>query len=481
MTGGRVVLGLDVGSSSAKGIVFDENWSPLAQDTAAYRLHRSSAGAVELDPSEVSQAVSEMIARLAAATATARIDALAIASVGESVFPVDAEGTPLARAMTTLDMRLAGAASFWKDHLDIAQVQDLSGLPLRDMWSVHAMRAYLADAGISKLIAGFRTMEDAVVQALGVRPVMALSQAARTMLLDRRTADWSPALLATAGIAPTLLGNTARPGEVIGALPVARHGLAAGTLIVSGGHDQFVASLGAGGAPDVPTWSSGTVDSVIIQSRDSRVSDQVPTYLVQDGLYVRPVPNFNAGQAVDWLRQLCGDPSLSDLLETDAPDDDLVFVPTLGRVGAPEFGASRGGMIAGLTYGTGPSSIGRALLRGIVLETRQAVRRSGCTLRSATAITLAGGGSRSDYWCRLKAAAFGKPALRRTFHDAGCVGAAMLARQGLVGDLPAAEWVNPVTARFEPDPTLAARLDEIEDRYNRLRSQTVCSAGLPHE
>ena len=473
MSGATAVLGLDIGSSGAKARVLRPDGSVASEARVAYRIRRDCAGAMELEPAALVSAVGRLIEETVG-RAGVPVAALAIGAVGEAIVPVDDSGEALAPALLSADRRLAGTVNFWLHHGDELEILDLTGLPPRDMWSANAMRFHAANPEVAGRLHVFRTIEDMVVADLGVTPRMAISQAARSMLWDRRAATWNHSLLSLSGLPEGCLPEVALPGDVLGELPAPVFGLPAGTVVASGGHDQFLAALGAGAGRDIGLWSSGTVESLAILSDRGRLQPGLPTYQVDEGLFSSPVPNLNGGIALDWLCRLLGRRDMAELL--DGPETGsgaTLIVPTLGPTGAPDYAGSAAGLFAGLSYDTEGADLARAMVRGIVHESAHAASLFGDATSRIKGFALAGGGSRSDYWNRWRAAALGLPVQVPTYHDCGCIGAARLAWQALSGARPGLQVLNPPARTVAPDPADIARFRAEHELYLDLRRQAL--------
>ena len=458
-------------------MVFAPDWSVLHRAARGYSATRDVDGAVTLDVAALLASVEALVAECAAA---APIEALAVTAIGEAIVPVDERGRPLADAMLTADARLRGSGAAWTGTIGADRVHRLTGLPLRDAWSGNAMRHHLA-APYGSRIAGFRTIDDVVAGRLGnaqdMTPRMALSHASRTMLLERATASWSRDLLDASGVPAALLPEIAMPGETLGRMAAPGFGLAKGTRIVCAGHDQHVAAIGAGASPMRPLWASGTVEAVTRLRTPPGDAPMVGVdYKVTRDASVRPAANLNGGQALAWLRSLLAQNGFDAL--DDAPRaDDPIVVPTLGTTGAPDFRTDVSATIVGLRYATDHATLLRVMAEGITMETRRAVLGSGHDVDDVDAFVLAGGGTRSDGWNRLRAAAFDRPVIRRRHADCGCVGAAMLARAALGDAATDVERANPVLTVSRPDADLRERFLRRAERYEELRQISMSATA----
>lgn len=100
------VLGLDVGTSTCKGVVLSADGSILAQEQYAYAdAVRLDGPKAELPPSCFEDSVKTIVAAIAARCKDDPIRAIAVSSHGETLVPIGADGKPLADAMLSMDRR----------------------------------------------------------------------------------------------------------------------------------------------------------------------------------------------------------------------------------------------------------------------------------------------------------------------------------------------------------------------------------------
>jgi sugar (pentulose or hexulose) kinase len=245
------ILGVDVGTSSLKGVVYDGAGAALFTTHQAYRLATPQPGWAELDMRAAWLALVAVLRDAAAATAgQARIAAVALAAQAGSVVPVDAAGEPLAPMITWLDRRAAPLTAAWQTDGTAARIRALSGwhpypgLPIATIaWLTRHAPQVTARAH------RYLGAHEFLVQRLTGHCITDYSEAAEMVLLDHRTGAWSPELCALAGIRPGQLAELAPAGAVVGPLlpeVAAATGLPADMQVVVGGHDQCCAALGMG-------------------------------------------------------------------------------------------------------------------------------------------------------------------------------------------------------------------------------------------
>ena len=264
------LLGIDVGISGCKAVAFDYEGHMLGQAFREYHLYQPQPGWMELDPAEVWAAVSTVVREAAAAAGAAagdKVTALAIATHGESVVPVDAAGAPIYRFITAIDTRAVAQIRWWEEKVGAKRLFDITGMPPHPMYTANKLmwlRSY--DPAVFNAATRFLCMADFLFTRMGLPPTMDHSLASRTMLQDIRTRTWDAELLSLAGLDAERLSATVPSGTLLGEIAphvAADLGLAAGAVAVTGGHDHCCGSLGVGATrAGMMMDSTGTVECV---------------------------------------------------------------------------------------------------------------------------------------------------------------------------------------------------------------------------
>ena len=103
----RLLLGIDIGTSSCKVAVFEEDGTVVVQSSSNYPLYTPETGWVEQEPDEWWEAVCRSVKECLADDAVdpADIAAIGLAGQGWSVIPVDRNGRVLGRTPIWMDTR----------------------------------------------------------------------------------------------------------------------------------------------------------------------------------------------------------------------------------------------------------------------------------------------------------------------------------------------------------------------------------------
>jgi sugar (pentulose or hexulose) kinase len=488
----EAVVGLDVGTSAMKGVLYALDGAELFATQQSYRLATPRPGWVELDAEALWQAAVTVLRTIAAATPKdIHIAGLALAAQAGSTVPVDSHGKPLAAMITWLDRRADELVSIWQADGMAEDIRRRSG------WHPHAG---LSIASIAWLVHNapnvaarahrFLDAQDYLLLRLTGRAVTDRSAGGVTALVDQATGAWSEELCDLAGIRLAHLPELTLAGTAAGPLlPEVRQatGLPADTRVVVGGHDQSCAALGMGVAAAGEVMLAAGTAWVITALTDAVAVAQIPEQMDLN-FHVAPAMRTVSrllggfGATVEWwLNVVWGSegetPEMSRAARYAALDrtlrasqpgaHDLLFLP-LG--GSPQVAPRQGlGGFVGLRLDHTRADMARAILEGVAFEVRWALDALAEAGLGAERMWLSGGAARSPVWPAILADVTGRPLLVAAAAGWPARGAALLAAAGvgLGGRMGRAAvlWRESLR-RIEPDLGLAILYD---DRYRRYR------------
>ncbi|MBI2193464.1 MAG: hypothetical protein HYU36_15925 [Planctomycetes bacterium] len=469
------LLGLDVGTTGCKAIIFSREGEMLSKAYREYREDYPRPGWAETDPDQVWESVKQVV-REAAAGSKSPVQALSTSVLGEAFHPVDKEGRPLRKTITSVDGRAQAQTDALGSKWSGIEIFQKTGMALHRSYALpKIMWIRENEPEVYRSTWKFLHYGDYLACRMGVEPVNDLSVAGRSLALDVRKRDWCDEILEIAGVDRSLLPRVAPAGQVIGEMPASVSsdlGLPVGVNVVTGGHDQPVCALGAGVLePGVGTDTTGTVECMTVSMREPILTEamldqnlSVYPHVVPDR-YVTLAFVYSAGNVLRWYRDQfaveeraaaasSGRDVYDLLVERAVPGPAEVFLlPHFTGSGTPYLDGDSRGAILGLRPVSGPGHLVRAILDGIAYEMRvnlEALGKAGLEVQCLHAI---GGGARSDAWLQSKADILGVELQALTVSEAGCLGAAMLAGTA-VGIFPslaaAAEQLVQVRQVFVP-------------------------------
>jgi xylulokinase len=486
-------LGLDIGTSGCKAVVFDENGDQLAGSYREYTVEHSCDGWAELDAERVCGACFEVIAEAVAATAADPVRSLGISCQGEAFMPLDASGRILAPAMVSSDTRAAALAESWTASFGADRLYRITGHTAHPMFTLFKLlwtREHRPE--VWARATHFLCFEDLLHVRLGLEPHIGWPLAGRTILFDVTKHAWSPEICDAIGLEPSRLAKPLASGSCAGTIGrsiAGRLGLKGDVAVVAGGHDQMCAALGGGIASSGQAmYATGTVECIApvfktpVFSEELRAANLCTYDAAIPGMHGTVAFCLTGGNLLQWYRDQFGGVerieaersgrNVYELLLQQMPDEPAgpLVLPYFTPSGTPYFDLHTPGVIFGLRLSTSRGDLLRALLEGVALEMRvntDILARSGSPIREFRAT---GGGARNPRWNQLKADILGIPITTVSTAEAGCCGAAMLAASAQLGvPVPslAEAWVRP-GAVFEPNPRWNVHYQQRFSRYQQL-------------
>jgi xylulokinase len=494
------VIGLDIGTTGCKAIVFGREWEILGRAAREYPVLTPQVGWAEQDAEQVWRLALDAVAQAVEGSHRRNIAggdpdqaktdpprAMALSVQGEAVIPVDGAGHPLRHAILGMDTRSIAENAWLAEIFDPQVLFRRTGMPMHTintitklLWLKRNEPAVWASA------VQFLLYEDYFLRRLTGKAVISHCLASRTQMYDLHTSDWATDILDRCEIDPARLAPVQpRHDAAVGMLDktVARQiGISGDVLLVSGGHDQACAALGSGVIrPGLALVSTGTAEVVEV-AMASPVLDEslrkggISVYRhVAPGLYVAMTLNHSGGMALRWFRDtLCRDlcaraaqtgAEAYDLILAGAPagPTGLMVLPHFSGAGTPLLDVHSRAAILGLTFGTTQGELAKAILEGLTYELRrnlELLREAGIRLEVLHAV---GGGARSETWLQMKADICRVQLRVPQITEAACLGAAMLAAVGAGAEPDIASCVSHAV-RF--DRTVEPRREQAE-RYDR--------------
>jgi xylulokinase len=489
-----LLLGVDVGTSGTKAVLFDATAGALARAHQSYALHHPGPGFFELDPEEVWTAVAFCLRQIGREYGSKAIRALAVSVQGEAVIPIGKEGRPLARSPISADTRGARYLDHLSKQLDPLQICQITGQPptsLSSLTKIMWWREHCPD--LYEQTRKFYCYGEFILSRLGVEPTIDESMASRTMVYDIRKKCWSPELLCQAELEPNLFASVVPSGTVVGKMSdvTARYlGLPPGIEIVVGGHDQACAAFGAGVVDSQRAlYSIGTTEviaAVFDNPSNALPEKNVPCYPhVVPGKHLALIGSQTGGRLLEWFTETFVRVADWKVRPTALPieklteriDDqpgDLMLLPFFAGSGSVRNDPAARGALIGLTFETGLEDIVKALLEGITYEQAAGLSHVPEIDKRVKIFRCGGGGARSPAWLRIKANILGRPIETLDVEDTACLGAALIAGCGIgVFDSPqtaVARVIRP-RQRFEPDKKKHSQYRKKLELYGRLANQ----------
>ncbi len=495
------LLGIDIGTSGTKALICDHKGRVRATATAEHDISTPHPGWSEQDPLQWWDAT---VAATVKVCKKARIKGSRITGIGlsgqmhGSVFLGDdgpESATPLRPALLWNDQRTAEQCR---------QIERKAGgrRKLIEMVGNPALTGFTApkilwvrqnEPEIYERTRHILLPKDYIRFRMTGEYATEVGDASGTLLLNVKRRQWNNQLLGKLDIDRKLLPQCFESHVVSGQLTreaAKRLGLKPGTPVVGGSGDQPAGAVGNGivraGIVSATMGTSGVVFAHADKpTYDPRGRVHTMCHAVE-GKWCVFGCMLSAGGSFQWFRNMLGKAEVKkakkkqvdpyELLVAEAEQADpgcegLQFLPYLTGERCPYADPlARGGWI-GLSARHTRNDMIRSLLEGVTFgmnDALQIIEKMGVGIDS---VRLSGGGARSDFWRRLQADIYNKPAVTINSTEGGAYGVAILAGvgTGVWNDVPqACDAVIEETERLEPDAKMARYYKRAHRQYRKL-------------
>lgn len=440
------ILAMDQGTTSSRAIIFDADYSIIAQAQQEFTQHFPDSGWVEHNAADIWH-TSLDTARTAlkeAGIEPQQIAGIGITNQRETTLLWDRHsGEPIYNAIVWQDRRTADYCNQLKQQGHEAMVSNKTGLLLDPYFSATKIAWILdnVDGARARAEAGelaFGTVDSWLLWNLtaGTNHATDATNASRTMLYNIHQGNWDKELLALFNIPSSILPEVKDCATEYGVT-----NLLGGEIPILGiAGDQHAATIGqASFTTGMMKSTYGTGCFALLNTGDQAVTSTnrlLTTIAYQlDGnvTYALEGSIFIAGAAVQWLRDGLGiieSAQQSGELAIEADDSQQVYmIPAFTGLGAPWWDAEARGALIGLTRGTGPAEISRAALESVCYQTLDLLKAMQADLGADTDTVLRvdGGMVASDWTMQRLADILQAPVDRPVIAETTALGAAWLA------------------------------------------------------
>ena len=420
------LLGVDVGTTSAKMVLFDENGNVLKSVSKEYSLE-TKGDTVELDPEKYWQMFSEGYAEI---KSEYTVDALSVDTQCETLIVADESGTPLYNAIVWLDNRATLQAEKISERFGTKTVYEVTGQPeITATWpACKLMWLRENEPEVFAKTKKIFLLEDFLLYRLTGEFVTERTLQSSSLYLDIRNGGWWQEMLEFIGISEACLPRLCGSGELLGTY--------GNTKVVTGVMDQVAGSVGAGVVtPSVVSEMTGTTMAIVVPTdkfppykEDSRV----PCHINYDGNYCLLTWTPTAGIALKWFKEnFCENLSFRQLdeiaKEVTPGSNGLIFMPYLCGSIIPKYNPDARGAFLGLTMEHTRAHAVRAILESVAFMLRENLEYLNV---SCSEIRSMGGGASSPLWCQIKADVTGKKIVTLKSRESACLGSAIIAGVG---------------------------------------------------
>ena len=445
-------LGIDLGSSNCKAVVWSEEGKELSKTNIIYPPPLRPQDKMAEMPADIFFNAFVKVINAIAPAIRADISALAISSHGESYIALDTSGDPIGNFILNSDNRAVEESLLLEKELGREYLYSVCGVPPHQTFSLtkifwHKRRGMYDNA------ARFLSVGDFMLYKLGFDFVTDFSSASRVMGFDIVKRQWADDILKAAGVGKNEFPLPVEAGTEAGKLPLKSAsilGLKPGISICVGGHDQPCGALGMGilGTNEAMV-SAGTYECIAVSTETPCNNERA--YKCHINSYCHVVPEkfitlafFPGAMVIDWLVKEYFPLEIAEAKESDKSPYTLLdkkteeingptgiyFTPHLIGSLNPDWDIRAKTVIAGLRPETTRYHLYKAAYEGIACELARNVEVLEEITGYLNMLRISGGWAKLDLSLSLIAALTKKPVMKMESEESVCLGAAILAGIG---------------------------------------------------
>ncbi|MGM9937103.1 MAG: xylulokinase [Candidatus Ornithomonoglobus sp.] len=490
----KYLIGIDLGTSGTKTVLFDEDGNTIKSHTVEYPMSQPKNGWAEQDPLDWYNASVETLR-----VVTQGIDASQIAGIGisgqmHSMVMLDENNDVIRPAILWCDGRTAKECDEITERVGTERLIEITANPA--LTGFTASKILWVRNNEPENYARCRHIllaKDYVRFRLTGEYATEVSDASGMQLLDIANRCWSDEVLQKLDIDKSLLAKVYESPEITGYITedaAKLTGVPAGTPVVGGAGDNAAAAVGTGVVEEGRAFTTiGTSGVVFAHTKEMHLDKKgrVHTFCcaVPGEWHVMGV-TLAAGLSLKWFRDnFCAEEISAAksmgvdpyyLMDKEAEQspigcNKLLYLPYLMAERTPHLDPDCRGAFIGLSAMHEKRDLLRAVMEGVVYSLRDCVevlREMDVTSESMAAC---GGGGSSPLWRGMLADTFNMPVTTVTSKEGPALGAAILAGVG-AGVYPsvqeACRKVVKTKTEQAPDAAKSGEYDKFYQLYRKM-------------
>jgi len=433
-------LSIDLGTTNIKVAAYGDNLKELSAENCAVNYNRKGKQ-VEFDAEKYFALVTETMKRCcrgAFSSTPYPLRQVILTGQAESLVVLGGDMQPLRPAISWMDMRSGEECTHLEQEFSSEITYPITGQPaIIPTWPItKILWLKKNEPGLFEKIGHFLLIKDFIQYRLtgvlaGEYSIYNFSHYFN--IIEKKY--WQE-ILDFCGVSHSRLPALVEPCTVLGKISreIARNlDINQDAVVNVGTLDHFAGMVGTGNIREgVVSESTGTVMSIAaLLSQPLFSPGRIPCHYgpFKDSYVILPVVE-SGGVCLEWLRDhflpdLSFDQINQELSKRELPND-LLFLPYLTGVNAPDFNVNAKGVFYGIRLDHDQMDFAAAVMEGLahILKKNMAqMEKAGIPVEY---IISTGGGARSDVWSRIKAGVTGREVQVPANPEAACLGSAII-------------------------------------------------------
>lgn len=488
------IIGVDIGTSGTKTVLFDESGKVIASKTIEYPMYQPKNGYAEQDPKDWADATVNTLKAVVSQSGVSKDDIKGIGLSGQmhGLVMLDKDNEVIRNSIIWCDQRTSKEVEEMNAKLGERKLIEITANPALTGWT--AAKILWVKNNEPENYEKCRHIllpKDYIRFILTGEYATEVSDASGMQLLDVPNRCWSDEILETLEIDKGLLGKVYESCEVTGTLTkkmAELTGLNEGTIVVGGAGDNAAAAVGTGVVEDGKAFTTIGTSGVVFAHTSSISIDALGRVhtccaAVPGAWHVMGVTQ-GAGLSLKWFRDnFCGsEKETAKLMGVDeyylmdkeaesveVGSNRLLYLPYLMGERTPHLDPNARGVFFGLSAMHTKKDMLRAVMEGVSYSLRDCIEVFREMKININDMMACGGGGSSPLWRSMLADLYNCPVKTLASKEGPALGVALLASVGAgiyssVGE--ACKQVIEVNKIQEPN---AQNVGEYEKYYQLYR------------
>jgi xylulokinase len=449
------LLGIDIGTSGTKTVLFDLDGATVTSSTKEYPLYSPQNGWAEQEPLDwwdaVCKSISEVIEK--SGIHANEIKGIGLSGQMHGLVMLDADGNVLRRSIIWCDQRTALECKEITQKVGAKRLIEITANPaLTGFTASKIMWIKNNEPNVYDKCKKILLPKDYIRYKLTGEFATEVSDASGMQLLDIKNRCWSDEVLQKLQIDKSLLADVYESYVISGSISkkaAELTGLAAGTPVAGGAGDQAAGAVGNGIVKEGIISSTIGTSGVVFAHTNKPIIDmqgRVHTFChaVPNAWHIMGVTQA-AGLSLRWFRDnFCSDEmETAKLMECDPfvlmdkeaslvpiGSNGIVYLPYLMGERTPHLDPNARAVFFGLSNIHTRRDMLRSVMEGVAFSLKDCMEIIKSTGIVADDVRASGGGGRSALWRQMQADLFGCAVSTVNSSEGPALGVALLAGVG---------------------------------------------------
>lgn len=435
----KYLIGMDIGTSGTKSVLFDLDGNTIASSTEEYPMYQPQNGYAEQNPEEWWNAAKKTLKTICLSAADGEIVGIGLSGQMHSLVLLDENNNVIRPAILWCDQRTSKECEEIERIVGRERLIEITANPaLPGFTASKLLWVKMHEPDNFKRCAHILLAKDYIRLKLTGAYATEVSDASGMQLLDVSKRDWSEEVCSKLGIDIKMLAKVYESPEITGYVTdecAKEIGLTSGIPVAGGAGDNAAAAIGMGVYSTGKAFTTIGTSGVVFAPTNSPIIDnkgRIHTFCaaVPGTWHVMGVTQA-AGLSLNWFRdRFMRDAEYSEIDkrcdEISIGADGLIYLPYLMGERTPILDSDARGVFFGLSAMHSEYHMARSVIEGVsysLYSCLEILKEVGIDVNS---MALCGGGGKSAFWRQMISDVYGMPVKVMRSNEGAALGAAIL-------------------------------------------------------